>query len=138
MRLWSQFVCAAFCVAALGVSAVRAQQTQDESQPQGQTQAPAPEQPEAPIPAYRSPLASAADNGQTDMDAPLAPDTTSLTGVQNFSLSAPTTRSYWQPNVSIAGTADSNALETPQGNGWGGGASISGGATAYRTSGNLH
>src|ERR1700676_1263404 len=113
MRLWFQFVCVAFCVAAVSVPAVRAQQTQDQSQPQGQTQAPAPEQPEAPIPAYHSPLASAADNDQTDMGAePLAPDTTSLTGVQNFSLGIPTTRSYWQPRVNIAGTADSNALET--------------------------
>ena len=138
MRLWFQFVSAAFCVAALGVPTVRAQQTQDQSQAQGQPQVPAPEQPEAPIPAYRSPLASAADNDQTDAEAePVAPDTTSLTGVQNFSLGIPTTRSYWQPHVwTIAGTADSNALETAQGSGWGAQASISGGVDAYRTSGN--
>jgi hypothetical protein len=88
---------------------LRAQQKSSE-QATGQTQ----EQPDAPIPAYHSPLASqsGSQDDQTANDSQkIVPDNRSLAGAQELSLGSPeTSRSYWQPHVDVTGTADSNAL----------------------------
>lgn len=113
-------------VAALGVPAARAQQ-----QSQGQAA--------QPIPAYHSPLASAADNG-TDPNADpqkLGPDTRSLTGVQDLSLGVPAeTHSYWQPHVDLSLTVDSDPLDASGNIGWTTFTSFSGGVDLHRNSGN--
>ncbi len=113
-------------VAALGVPAARAQQ-----QSQGQAA--------QPIPAYHSPLASAADNG-TDPNADpqkLGPDTRSLTGVQDLSLGVPAeTHSFWQPHVDVTSTVDSDPLNASGNNGWTSFTSFFGGVDLHRNSGN--
>src|ERR1700690_1658348 len=95
--------------ALVGAAGVRAQQ-QSSQQAAGQTQ----EQPDAPIPAYHSPLASqsGSQDDQTANDSQkIVPDNRSLAGAQELSLGSPeTSRSYWQPHVDVTGTADSNAL----------------------------
>ena len=108
-------------------------QGSQDQQSQGQQN---PDQSARPIPAYRSPLASAADNGDSDANAPQEPDTRALSGVQNFSLGLETTRSYWEPHVDVFGTADSNPLEAASGNSWGAWTSFSAGVDVRRTSGN--
>ena len=101
----------------------QSQQTQDQSA--------------APIPAYHSPLASAANNGDSETNGgPLEPDTRALAGVQNFSLGGPeTVHSYWQPHFDIFGIGDSNPQEAPSGAAWGTWASFSGGMDLRWTSG---
>jgi hypothetical protein len=128
---------AALCVAALSAPAVWAQQqtpdqTQQQTPPdQGATQ------PSGPIPAYHSPLASAAGNeNDEDTGTELTPDTRPLTGVQNLSLGAPTTRNYWQPHFDMISTIDSNPLENAGSSNWGTWSSFSGGVDLHRTSGN--
>jgi hypothetical protein len=116
------------------------QSDQQQNQNQGQNQGQAgqqPEQSQAPIPAYRSPLASAAgDNDETGPQT-LTPDTTSLSGAQSFTLGTPVTHSYWQPHVDIFITADSNGAEVANGgSNWGAETSISGGVDLHRISGN--
>jgi hypothetical protein len=137
-------VAAVLCVMTLAAPAVRAQQ---QSLNQGQQQAPdqtqqqtapdqGPTQPAAPIPAYHSPLAGAADKGE-DTEPELAPDTTPITGVQNFSLGMQSTRSYWQPHFDIFSTIDSNPAENAGGStNWGTSTSLSGGVDVHRSSGN--
>jgi hypothetical protein len=135
MRTLFNILATAMCVVILSASAVRAQQ---QSPDQAEQQTPANQgstQSAAPIPAYRSPLASAADNGE-DTDTELAPDTRSLTGVQPFSLGAPTTRSYWQPHFDISTTIDSNPLENAGSTDWGTWTSFSGGVDIHRASAN--
>jgi hypothetical protein len=91
------------CGVALGASPARAQQqTQDQ-----------------PIPAYHSPLASQADNGDTNAPPPeLLPDNRALTGPQDPSLGVPSTNhSYWTPHVEGALTLDSEPPVTG-GGGW--------------------
>ena len=106
-------------VTAIGVSVAQAQ---DQSQPQqpDQTQQPGkPQEAQQPIPAYKSPLASQADNGDA-MSEPvqLGPDNRPLTGIQDLSLGVPLDRhSYWQPHAEIDFTGDS---EPPQAGGTGG------------------
>lgn len=88
-------------------------QTQDQSQgQQNQGQDQSQSQAEQPIPAYHSPLASMANNGQTDNGAQqYAPDTTPLAGAENLSVGAPLERhSYWAPRASLLATGDSNPL----------------------------
>ena len=72
---------------ALGVPGAHAQQ-------QGTDQSGQPVEPSQPIPAYHSPLASAANNEQdqaTTDSQKLLPDTTALTGIQDLSLGMPAT-----------------------------------------------
>ena len=145
MRTLSNIVAAVLCMAALCPRAVRAQQ---QSQDQGQQQSPdqtqqqtpapqAPTQPTAPIPAYRSPLAGAADNGDDTDNNEVTPDTSALTGVQNLSLGMPTTRSYWQPHFDIFATINSNPAENPGGSSnWGASTALSGGIDLHRRSDN--
>jgi hypothetical protein len=90
------------------------QQSQQPSQQQGGSPG---GQSSEPIPAYHSPLASGADNGQdAGQSQTETPDNNSPSGAQGLSLGSIETRSYWQPNASIVATGDSDALG-PQG-GW--------------------
>lgn len=91
----------------------------------------------APIPAYRSPFASAVDNGDSQDEGQTAqPDTRPLTGAQYITLGGiATTRSYWQPRLDLFGSGDSNPLESPVNSNWGTWTSFEGGADIYRTSG---
>ena len=133
MRPLTNAVWASLCMIAFSAPITRAQQAQATPQQ-------APEQPtnqsSAPIPAYRSPFASATNNGDDTSDEPqeLAPDTHALSGAQNFSLGIPTARSYWQPRFDVSASADSNPLETPKGPSWGDWTSISGGVDVHRIS----
>jgi hypothetical protein len=99
-----------------------------------------PTQPEQPIPAYHSPLASAANNAQDEGNADsekLLPDTTALTGIQDLSLGMPATNhSYWQPHVDLSSTVDSDPLVANGQAGWTIFTSISGGVDLHRNSGN--
>jgi hypothetical protein len=114
------------------------QQTQpDQNQPQQPLQ-PDQTQREQPIPAYKSPLASQADNGDTDANTPiqLLPDNSPLTGVQSLSLGVPRGRhSYWEPHAQFDLTVDTNPPETsrPGLTLW---SSAAGGVDLYRYSGN--
>jgi len=121
-------VCISFCVIALAAPASLAQQGQQGDQRSA-------DQSSGPIPAYRSPLASAAGYDQDEEPQELAPDTHALSGAQYLSLGTPTTRSYWQPRFDVSATADSNALETSNSAGWGAWTSVSGGVDVHRTSG---
>jgi hypothetical protein len=84
----------------------QSQRQQNQGQDQSQSQA------EQPIPAYHSPLASMANNGQPDTGAQqYAPDTTPLAGAENLSVGVPLERhSYWAPRASVLATGDSNPL----------------------------
>jgi hypothetical protein len=129
---------AAIGAVALSGTALRAQQQQEppdtqQGQQQGQQQG---EQPAAPIPAIRSPLAGATDNGDTNDAQALAPDTRSLTGAEDLSLGtmAPT-RSYWQPHLSVAVTLDSNPDYSTGSSGWTTWSSLLGGVDIHHISG---
>jgi hypothetical protein len=142
----SQFgvLAGAFCAAMLCAGALRAQQ-----QGQDQSQQPAPDQgqqptapdqgasqAQAPIPAYRSPLAGAAGSQDEETNTDIAPDTSSLTGVRNLSLGMLTSRSYWQPHVDIFTTVDSNPLENAGGgSNWSAAGEFSGGLDLHHHSG---
>ena len=104
-------------------SSQQGQQTQSQPNQNGQST----DQSAAPIPAYHSPLASAApDNGAADL-GDLEPDTRPLSGVQTFSLGGlKTGHSYWQPHVDISESADSNAQTTTNGYTWGSWTSVAG------------
>jgi hypothetical protein len=126
---------AAIGAVALSGTALRAQQQEppDTQQGQGQQQG---EQPAAPIPAIRSPLAGATDNGDTNDAQQLTPDTRSLTGAEDLSLGtmAPT-RSYWQPHLSVSATLDSNPSYSTGSSGWGTWTSLLGGVDIHHISG---
>ena len=98
----------------LAATVARAQQqgTDQSTQPTQPTQSTQPTQPSQPIPAYHSPLASAAANGDETYDPQkLNPDTTALTGIQDLSLGVPaTTHSYWLPHLDFSSTLDTNPL----------------------------
>jgi hypothetical protein len=130
--------------AALCTSApARAQQPTQPDQPQGQqpdAQQPdntAPENnPTQPIPAIRSPLAGAANNGQDDTQGQIQPDTNSISGVAPIGLGSPVmTHNYWAPRLAIAGTADSNPNYAVGSNDWTAFVSILGGVDVHRASG---
>jgi hypothetical protein len=114
------------------------------AQQQEPDQSAQPAQPSQPIPAYHSPLASAADNAEDETNADsqkVLPDTTALTGVQDLSLGVPPlTHSYWQPRLDLSSTVDSNPLTgqgTGQGQtGWTTFTSVFGGVDLYLNSGN--
>src|SRR5271155_502760 len=135
MRFTRATICAVFCMAGMGVPVARAQQQGPQQQPQQQE-----EQPQQPIPAYRSPLASAANNGDEDDFNPdpqkLVPDNRSLAGAQVLSLGVPaTSHSYWQPHVDINVTADSNGLSQTTTTGWTSWSSVFGGIDLHHISG---
>jgi hypothetical protein len=142
MNTVHKFVVTCFCAAVFLVTAADAQQTQDQTQPSTQSGDQQPTQTDgtqtqaqAPIPAYRSPLAGATtDEDETSPD--LNPDTHALTGVQNFSLGMPTAHSYWQPFVNISGTVDSNPAESNAHSGWGTWTSFYGGVDVHQLSAN--
>jgi hypothetical protein len=123
------------CVVVICVAPVRAQQQPTDSQ-QGQQPE---QQQEQPIPAIRSPLASAADNGNEDETGnpeQLQPDTRSLTGVEDLSVGTMAIEhSYWQPRVTLAGTVDSNPEYSTGNSNWGTWASLLGGVDIHRISG---
>ena len=111
MRKCYQYVGWAVFAVVISASSARAQEQPQPQQTQPEQQQPEqPEQPdqsqgqEQPIPAYKSPLASQADNGETDANAPiqLLPDNSPLTGIQSMSLGVPVHRhSYWEPHAQI-------------------------------------
>ena len=133
-RSFQHAIWVCLCALALQVPVARAQQ---EQQPQQPIQQESSTQSSGPIPAYRSPLASASDNGDDeDSDSQqVAPDTGSLSGAQYLSLGIPTAHSYWQPHFDVSATADSNALETASSAGWGAWMSVTAGVDVRRTSG---
>jgi hypothetical protein len=93
----------------------------------------------SPIPAYHSPLASAADSTEDTVPvaSDLAPDARSVTGVQDLSLGAPKTgHSYWQPHVDANASFYSNFLNPTTNTGWSTWGSVSGGVDLHRISGN--
>ena len=140
MRMMHQLkyiLLAAIGAVALSGTAARAQQQEppdtQQGQQQGQQQG---EQPVAPIPAIRSPLAGATDNGDTNDTQELTPDTSSLTGAEDLSLGTMTpTRSYWQPHLSVAVTLDSNPDYSTGSSGWGTWTSLLGGVDIHHISG---
>jgi hypothetical protein len=116
-----------------------AQQPVQPDQPQGQQpDNAAPENtPTQPIPAIRSPLAGAANNGdQDETQGQLQPDTNSISGVAPIGLGSPVmTHNYWAPRLAIAGTADSNPNYGVGGNDWTAFVSVLGGVDVHRASG---
>jgi hypothetical protein len=121
----------------MGMIAPKAQ-----AQQQGEPPAPTPaDQAAAPIPAYRSPLASAADNGDdggliSDPNK-LIPDSNALTGAEAFSLGHLAGRhSFWQPHVDFTSTLSSNGLSSTTNTGWTTWSTIYGGIDLHRISGN--
>jgi len=119
----------------LSCAPARAQQPADSTPDQQPGQ-----QASQPIPAIRSPLASAADNGDQD-EAPnpqeLQPDTRALTGVEDLSLGTlALEHSYWQPRLALSEAVDSNPASSAAGNGsWGTWTSLLGGVDIHRISG---
>jgi hypothetical protein len=111
-----------------GAPAIWAQDQSSQGQNQGN----------APIPAYHSPLASAANNEEPiPVTSELTPDTRSLTGIQDLSLGAPKTgHTYWQPRADVFGTFDSNFLNPTTNTGWSAWTSLSGAIDLRRISGN--
>jgi hypothetical protein len=127
------------CVLILGVRCAPAQQTPDQTQDPTQDQGQA--QPAQPIPAIRSPLASAADNGSDLYPNPqqLSPDTNPLAGVQDLSLGEmPMTRNNWQPHVDLFLGATSNALDSKGNSGWAPWNFVLGGVDLHLVSGVQH
>ncbi|HWF39608.1 MAG TPA: hypothetical protein VG322_13870 [Candidatus Acidoferrales bacterium] len=128
------------CVPALraqqGSSQQGSQQGSGQSSPnQNNSQGQSNEQSTAPIPAYHSPLAGAADQGN-DNGEPInvAPDTRAPAGAQDLSLGSPeTSRSYWQPHVSLIETGDSDPLFGTAN--WTSYTSIAGGIDLHKVSG---
>jgi hypothetical protein len=128
-------------LSASGASARAQQSGQDQGQtPPDQTQQPTqpdqtPVQQGGPIPAYRSPLAGAAGTDD-ETTTEVVPDTSSVTGVRNFTLGEPTNRSYWQPRVDVFTTIDSNPLEKAgDTSSWGTSSSFTGGIDLHQRSG---
>lgn len=120
-------VCLAIGVTVLSVPIARAQQQEPDQSAQ----------PSQPIPAYHSPLASAASNSEGETTPELLPDTTALTGIQDLSLGVPARdHSYWQPHIDLSSTVDSNPLTGQGSTGWTTFASVSGGIDVHRNSGN--
>ena len=115
---------------------------QGSSQPQQPEQSPQtnpnqnqnPDQSSAPIPAYHSPLAGgAAQDQNSDQGTEMSPDTTSPAGGVGLTLGSPeTSRSYWQPSVSLVQTLDYNAYGE---SGWYGYTSVLGGVNVHKISG---
>jgi len=130
MRMRSQYgrvirlIQAAFGILALSVSVAKAQQ------PEGQSS--------APIPAYHSPFASAADYGDDENNAQEPPASTRpLAGARNLALGGfETSRTFWQPRFDLFATGDSNAAQRTGPASWGTWTSFSGGTDVHYASGN--
>jgi hypothetical protein len=123
----------------LSLVALCAPMARAQSQQQGQDQSQNQDQSSQPIPAYHSPLASAADNGQDTSSGPqqLVPDTRPLTGVEDLSIGMPATQhSYWQPRVDFYSTLDTNPLNGSGNDSVTGFTSIVAGIDLHRISGN--
>jgi hypothetical protein len=128
MRVWRHnWWAIGLCTLALTASVASGQQQQQQSQQPGA----------APIPAYHSPFASAADNGDSEANPQgLTPDTRPLAGAQYLSLGGlETTRSYWQPHFDLFATADSNPLQSTTQPSWTTWTSFSGGVDIHRIAG---
>jgi hypothetical protein len=125
-------------------SAARAQDQSGQESEQNQNQQSQGEQgtdqSAAPIPAYHSPLAGAADNGDSGAETEqIEPDTQALSGVETLTLGGlKTSHSYWQPHIDIFESADSNAQETPGGSSWGAWTSLMGGVDVHHVSDNTN
>jgi hypothetical protein len=122
-------------LAAIGAAALSGIPTLAQQQPTNSQQ----EQPTVPIPAIRSPLASAADNGDADETAnpqQLIPDTRSLTGVEDLSLGTiPLTHSNWQPRASLLANVDSNPNYSTASSDWSTWTTLTAGVDIHRVSG---
>ena len=112
-----------------------------QDQPQ-QPQQPQPQKPldqaTPPIPAIRSPLASAAGNDDEDeVPQQLAPDTRALAGVQPLTVGGPAVvHRYWEPHLAFTSTVDSNPPTAGQQNGgWTNWSSVTGGVDIRQVSG---
>jgi hypothetical protein len=133
MRSIHRTIWAALCMMGMIAPMARAQQ---------QSQQPPPaDQAAPPIPAYRSPLASAADNGDDEglIADPnkLIPDSRSLTGAETFSLGELAAHhSYWQPHVDFTSIVDSNGLSSTTNTGWTTRSTFYGGIDLHRIAGN--
>jgi hypothetical protein len=141
MHRSSYKILAGLLFVSLGVPALRAQQgASQQGNQQGSGQAPADQnqsqgQATAPIPAYHSPLAGAADqDNDNGVPTNLTPDNRAPSGAQDLSLGSPeTTRSYWQPHVSLIETGDSDPLFGATN--WTSYTSIAGGVDLHKVSG---
>ena len=123
---------AGLLLALLCIPSVRAQQGAPQNPQTNQT---TPDQNNTPIPAYRSPLAGAAVQGDTtDESNATEPDNHPLSGAEGLTLGSPeTSRSYWQPRLSLVETADSDVLGAEKG--WTSYSSILGGLDVHKVSG---
>src|ERR1700722_1903335 len=133
MRSLYQIAGTLIFVMAIGVPVAGAQQEPQPQQPERRHQRGA----HQPIPAYKSPLASQADNGE-GMSEPvqLGPDNRPLTGIQELSLGVPLDRhSYWQPHAEIDFTGDSEAPQSGGTGGWSTWTTVVGGVDLHRFSG---
>jgi hypothetical protein len=129
-RLWAALAIALLCVPCLLAQSQNQNQGQSPSQDQSQPQ----DQSETPIPAYHSPFASAADNGNANSgDQNLTPDTHSLAGAQGLSLGLPESRTYWQAAANVSSTATSNGLGAASG--WTSYTNLLGGLTLHDIAG---
>ena len=102
MRALKLFLLASLGALTVASPAAQAQQTQDQQQQQQQQPQKPLDQSSQPIPAIRSPLAGAADNGDQDVagNQPLTPDTRSLAGVETLTVGIPATaHRYWLPGM---------------------------------------
>jgi len=119
---------------AMGVSVAQAQEQPQPQQPDEPQQQQGAQQP---IPAYKSPLASQADNGDGMSEpAQLGPDNRPLTGIQELSLGVPLDRhSYWQPHGEIDFTGDSESPQSGGTGGWNTWTTVVGGVDLHRFSG---
>ena len=122
-------------LAAIGAVALGGIPTLAQQQPANTQQ----EQPTTPIPAIRSPLAGATDNGdagETGNSQQLTPDTRSLTGVEDLSLGTiPLTHSYWQPRASLLANVDSNPDYSTGSGDWSTWTTLTAGVDIHRVSG---
>lgn len=141
MRLYRLTSCAAGLVLlTLHAPGARAQQ-QDPNQGQNQQSQQGQQQSAPPIPAYRSPFASAAENGDDDNPnvdpQKIIPDDHTLAGAENLGLGMPAlTHSFWQPHLDLLSTIDSNPTVAPGQTGWSTATSFLAGVDIRRTSGN--
>jgi hypothetical protein len=128
------------CAAALLSTPARAQQPQDQTQPQTTPDPNAPsENPTQPIPAIRSPLAGINGNDDDQQNPQkIVPDTTPLAGVEPINSGRPALdHNFIQPQFKVFSTADSNELTDSKNNssGWGDFTSFLGGIDLHDASG---
>jgi hypothetical protein len=130
-------IAAIIFVVTIGVCAAQAQQQSPPDQSQQPQQPEQQQGAEQPIPAYKSPLASQADNGDNlNGLTELGPDDRPLTGIQDLSLGVPLDRhSYWQPHAEVDFVGDSEPPESNVG-GWTAWSTVIGGVDVHRYSGN--